>query len=95
MASSTAQLKKCKGGGVTGAIVPPKKKIDNFPLMSYVAKNCTFEDDGQVSALETEEYLKAANDRRFEDLLNQAAHAAKEQYVEWLLQCIVIVTFYI
>ena len=81
MATSTATKKKCvKSGGVIGAIVPVKPKVDSFPLMSFVANNCSFQDDSQYDCLESEEALKAENRRRFEDLLKQAALSAKEKY---------------
>ncbi|KAJ1523042.1 hypothetical protein ONE63_002172 [Megalurothrips usitatus] len=64
-------------GLITGAILPAAKKVDPFPLMSYVAKNCKFEDDGEDSCLEEEEALKASNDQRLDDLLKQAAADAQ------------------
>ncbi|XP_026272567.2 uncharacterized protein LOC113202520 isoform X2 [Frankliniella occidentalis] len=78
MASSTVNKKVYGGGsalrtgGIVGAVVPPKKKVDNFPLMSYVANNCSFSDKGEDSQ-EDEEVLKSYNDQRVNELLREAA----------------------
>lgn len=85
MATSAASKKmhRAKGsGGIVGAIVPPKKPVDNFPLMTYLANNCTFPDYGEDSLLENEDNLKAASNRRVEEMLNEAAVAMKAQYVK-------------
>lgn len=66
-------------GGVSGAIVPPRKQVDQFPLMTYVAKNCSFDDVSDDSSLENEDALKAANDRRLDELLSKATLCATKQ----------------
>ncbi|XP_034232717.1 uncharacterized protein LOC117640360 [Thrips palmi] len=66
-------------GGVSGAIVPPRKQVDNFPLMTYLSQHCSFDDADDDSSLENEEALKVANDKRVDELLSKATSCVKNQ----------------
>lgn len=76
-------LKKSNGtkrnGGVSGAIVPPRKQVDQFPLMTFVSNNCSF-DDLSDESLENEEDLKIANNKRVDELLSKATLSIQNRY---------------